>query len=73
MRNYNEEIWEALRGGAPTYVPFAVYRGMVPVGSVERHLRGRGLAICHRVTPFTSHMPDVKIARREERDGDVES
>ena len=67
MRDYGEEIWQTLRGGAATYVPFTVYTGMVPAGSAERKLRERGMSLCYCAVPYKAYMPDVKIARVEER------
>ena len=69
MRNYNEEIRAALHGEAPRHVPFTIYPGMIPQGALERSLRGRGLAICHRVAPFSAHMPDVRIITVHEASG----
>jgi len=72
-RNYNEEIRAALRGQAPTHVPFTIYPGMLPRGRTERELRERGLAFCWRVTPFRRLMPDVKVSVVHERAGGVEA
>jgi len=69
MRNYNEEIRAALHGGAPRCVPFTIYPGMMPQGALERTLRGRGLAICHRVAPFSAHTPDVRTVTVYETSG----
>jgi len=70
VRNYNREIRAAMRGEAPRYVPFTIYPGMVPRGSFEREMRARGLAICHRISPFSAASPDVKVTHvSENKDG----
>jgi len=68
-RDYRAEIRSALRGEAPRRVPFTIYPGMLPRGSLERRLRERGLAICHRVAPFRSAMPHVKVTQVHETAG----
>jgi hypothetical protein len=66
-----QDILAALRGQAPRRVPWTIHHELLPRGSLERWLRGRGLAIVEKgVRPYREGWSRVSLEERHGWEGD---
>jgi len=66
-----ERIEAALRGEMPDQVPFTIYPGMLPRGSLERRLRQLGLGFAWRAGGITWQYPNCRIETRNYIEGNA--
>jgi len=64
--NLRERIMTVLRHGEPDVVPWVVYQGLVPTGSLERRLRDGGMALCQWQSVIWTETPNVRVEDRVE-------
>jgi hypothetical protein len=66
-----QDILAALRRQSPRRVPWTIHHELLPRGSLERRLRGRGLAIVEKsVRPYREGSGRVSIEERQGWEGD---
>lgn len=66
-----QDILAALRGQSPRRVPWTIHHELMPRGSLERRLRGRGLAIVEKgVRPYREGWARVSLEERQGWEGD---
>ncbi len=66
-----QDILAALRGQTPGRVPWTIHHELLPRGSLERRLRGQGLAIVEKgVRPYREGWGRVSLEERQGWEGD---
>ncbi len=66
-----QDILAALRGQTPRRIPWTIHHELLPRGSLERQLRGRGLAIVEKgVRPYREGWGRVSLEERQGWEGD---
>jgi hypothetical protein len=66
-----QDILAALRRQTPRHIPWTIHHELLPRGSLERELRGQGLAIVEKgVRPYREGASRVSVEERQGWEGD---